>query len=375
MTDAFAVCGVIGHGNSATTRSAVDVEKGARRGRDDRRRSSGAALEQAAEAIIQSRGLRHVPRGRQAGLAPAASIRATSRSGVRRRGPDAGLLPGPRARACSEVWCPTAPGVLSALGGLIADIKNDFISTVYYSISAARAAAPEGDFDRPRAPRAPPGCRRAGICRPATFQPGPPTCATRANPSRSRWCSSWTGSRRATSARIAAAFHAQHERLYGQARRHGAGQIVSLRLVVLGTAPKPSSRAADGASRRARAGEADRGVPRRRLSATCRSIARADSGARASSSPAPASWRRSDCTTCVPDGLHRRGRRLRQHPPVARASEGSTAMAIDQVTLQIFANHARRPPRAWRSRCSARRTRPSSRRPRTSPPASPRPTA
>ena len=39
-----------------------------------------------------------------------------------------------------EVVVPPTPGVLSALGGLIADLKNDFIKTVYVDLDAGRAA-------------------------------------------------------------------------------------------------------------------------------------------------------------------------------------------------------------------------------------------
>ena len=36
-----------------------------------------------------------------------------------------------------NIIVPTVPGVLSAFGGLIADIKNDFIRTVYLDLSTA----------------------------------------------------------------------------------------------------------------------------------------------------------------------------------------------------------------------------------------------
>ena len=62
--------------------------------------------------------------------------------------------------------------------------------------------------------------------------------------------------------------------------------------------------------------------------------------------------------------LRRHGRRQRQHR--SRAG-GVTAMKVDKVTLQILANHCAPRPRAWPTRCTARRIRPSSRRPRTSP--------
>ena len=43
----------------------------------------------------------------------------------------------------THVVVPTTPGVLSALGGLIADIKNDFIKTVYLDLEPEAIARSE----------------------------------------------------------------------------------------------------------------------------------------------------------------------------------------------------------------------------------------
>ena len=40
-----------------------------------------------------------------------------------------------RELGMASVLVPTTPGVLSALGGLVADVKNDFILTVYAPLS------------------------------------------------------------------------------------------------------------------------------------------------------------------------------------------------------------------------------------------------
>src|SRR5260370_38984405 len=47
-----------------------------------------------------------------------------------------------------QVLTPSAPGVASALGGRVADVKNDFISTAYYPLSAAELPRLKADFDR-----------------------------------------------------------------------------------------------------------------------------------------------------------------------------------------------------------------------------------
>ena len=41
---------------------------------------------------------------------------------------------------------PTTPGVLSALGGLIADLKSDFIKTLYADLDVATAAVIRTEF-------------------------------------------------------------------------------------------------------------------------------------------------------------------------------------------------------------------------------------
>ena len=45
-----------------------------------------------------------------------------------------------RELGMKEVVVPTTPGVLSALGGLVGEIKNDFISTVYVDLTRAPSA-------------------------------------------------------------------------------------------------------------------------------------------------------------------------------------------------------------------------------------------
>ncbi len=46
-----------------------------------------------------------------------------------------------RALNVRNLLVPTTPGVLSALGGLIADTKNDFVRTTYYPLDRACLAS------------------------------------------------------------------------------------------------------------------------------------------------------------------------------------------------------------------------------------------
>ena len=119
MTDAFAVCGVIGHGNIGYDAVAVDVEKA--------RAAVGTIAGEARPRARSGRrshhpggGLGHVPRGRQARLAPGHRPARLHAAGVRRRRTDAGLLPGARTRhapgadprprrACSRRWADWSP--------------------------------------------------------------------------------------------------------------------------------------------------------------------------------------------------------------------------------------------------------------------------
>ena len=51
-----------------------------------------------------------------------------------------------RELGMQEVVVPTTPGVLSALGGLIADLKSDFIKTLYADLDVATAAVIRTEF-------------------------------------------------------------------------------------------------------------------------------------------------------------------------------------------------------------------------------------
>src|SRR5262249_6157376 len=125
---------------------AVDVEK-ARGAVATIAGKVGRGLEQAAEAIIQ---VAVSGMYREVG-------KLASRQGIDPRdftllafggaGPSPGGFPAPEL-GMRRVLIPTAPGVLSALGGLVADVKNDFISTAYYPLSSGELHRLKADFDR-----------------------------------------------------------------------------------------------------------------------------------------------------------------------------------------------------------------------------------
>ena len=312
MTDAFAVCGVIGHGNIGYDAVAVDVEK-ARAAVGTVAAKLGRGLEQAAEAIIQ---VAVSGMYREVG-------KLASRQGIDPRdftllafggaGPMLGCFLA-RELGMRQVLIPTAPGVLSALGGLVADVKNDFISTAYYPLSAAELPRLKADFDQSRAPRHRLDHRRAEVRR-----------SLRAAARRRHALSgAIVRDRGAAAARLDRGGRlAAHRRglpcaarpplrpqlrrgadLPGQPAHGGGGHLAAA--AVSGAA---------AAQRLARARQADRGLPRRRLAYRA-ALPAGRPGTRASSRQ-PLRRGAGGYDDLRAGRLHRRGRRVRQHSPVA----------------------------------------------------------
>jgi len=236
MTDAFAVCGVIGHGNMGYDAVAVDAEK-ARAAVATIAPRLGRGLEQSAEAIIQ---VAVSGMYREVG-------KLASRQGIDPRGftllafvgagPMLGCLLA-RELGIGQVLIPTAPGVLSALGGLVADVKNDFISTAYYPLSAGELPRLKADFDqlaRRAAAWITEEQKFAGsyVLQPAADMRYLGQSFEIEVPLELDWIVSGEHER------IASAFHAQHDRLYGHSSPGTPVHMVSLRMVVVGASPQP----------------------------------------------------------------------------------------------------------------------------------------
>ena len=137
-----------------------------------------------------------------------------------------------------EVVIPRVPGVLSAFGGLIADIKNDFIRTVYLDLDAASLPDIQAGFAELRA-------RAMAWIREEHGYDGPVTLLHSADmryrgqsyeidtPIEAGWIDG------GDTAAMAAAFHRAHERVYEHADDKAPVQVINLRLIVVGTPPKP----------------------------------------------------------------------------------------------------------------------------------------
>ena len=138
-----------------------------------------------------------------------------------------------------DVVVPATPGVLSALGGLIADLKNDFIKTVYLDLDEAGAA--NSIREELTALRA----RGARWLHEEQGYSGEPEFLCSAD-MRYRGQSFEVETdldamaiRDGDLEACAEAFHAAHQRLYFHSDREAPVQIINLRLVAVGRTLKP----------------------------------------------------------------------------------------------------------------------------------------
>jgi N-methylhydantoinase A len=237
ITDAFAVCGLVGHSELGYNAIRLDVAA-ARAVVGELAARLGRSPEDTAEAIIQiavSGMFSHV-----SGL--------TSRFGIDLRefsllafggaGPMLGSFLG-RELGTAEIVVPMTPGVLSALGGLIADLKNDFIKTVYLDLDGAALATIRDEFailERRalswlREDQGYAGTHTIQLSAEMRFRGQSFEIETALEPAL------FAG---AEPRAMAEAFRAEHRRIYGHADPDAAIQVIGLRLVVSGRTEKPS---------------------------------------------------------------------------------------------------------------------------------------
>ncbi len=144
-----------------------------------------------------------------------------------------------RELSMQEVVVPTTPGVLSALGGLIADLKSDFIKTLYADLGAATAAIirtefeilKDGAVEWLRRDQGYDGAYALTYSAELRYRGQSFEIDTALDPDTIAACDV---------AAMAASFHREHERVYGHADPHAAIQVISLRLVISGKTAKPA---------------------------------------------------------------------------------------------------------------------------------------
>jgi len=233
VTDAMAVCGWLGHSEMAYGQLDMNVDR-AREAVGDLAAKLGRGVEETAQAILD--------------IAISEMFveveKLSSRAGVDLR--DFALMPfgggGPmlgaflaRELGMPRVVAPRRPGVVSALGGLVADLKGDFIRTVFADLDAARLPQLQAHFkalaDEGRAWLAAQGhdgaieLRLSGDMRYAgqsyeievALEPD--------------WLSDLD--------RLTDAFHETHRRIYDFHDAEGRIEMVNLRLSAVGAGPKP----------------------------------------------------------------------------------------------------------------------------------------
>ncbi len=236
ITDAMAVCGFLGHAPLAYDAIAMDLAK-AEAVIAELARKLGRSSSETAEAIVQV----------AISEMFAEVNKLIARYGVDLR--DFTLLPfggaGPmlgcflaRELGIARIMVPHRPGVVSALGGLIADIKSDFIRTVFLpadpsSLSALRAAFTELETRAEIWLRKDHGFEGASVVNLSAEMRYQGQSFEIEVPLERSWIE--TGD----FAAIKAAFHRRHAAIYEFSDEGAEMQIVNLRLVIIGATARP----------------------------------------------------------------------------------------------------------------------------------------
>ena len=393
ITDAFAVLGYIGQFELDNSAISIDADK-ARAAVGSVARRIGRSTEETAQAIVDIA---------VSGMYVEVS-KLISRDGIDHRefamqafggaGPMLACFLA-RELGMTHVVIPPTPGVLSALGGLIADVKSDFIATVFLDLDddamalvrdtcaelesrAVRWLCEEHGYD---------GEYRLVYSADMRYRGQSYEIETELDPS---------DVAQGNAAGIAEAFHRRHEQVYEHADREAPVQVINLRMVIVGASPKPDFPESRTGGRHTGAGAAPRRVHGRGDAA--RAAVRARGPRPRPPLRGPRGRRPERLHHLRPGGTRRQGGRLRKPDTDSRGDfrvrrpltaadsgirgkhpQGTSAGANPWPSIaspcRSSPTTAPRRPRAWRTRCSAPRTRPSSRRPRTSPPVSPASTA
>lgn len=236
ITDAFAVMGILGQSDLGYNSVSLDRDA-ARRAIATLAEQLDKTVEQTAEAIIRV----------STSSMYAGTSRLISRFGIDPR--TFTLLPfggaGPmlacylaRALNMPHVTVPLTPGVLSALGGLIADIKNDFVKTTYYELNDETLALLADDAKALEVQARAWMVDQIGSSESA----GLTITGDMRYRGQSFEIETSLSPEVIASGNVAAireAFHQEHKRLYGHSDDEAGIQIVALRLVISAVTPKP----------------------------------------------------------------------------------------------------------------------------------------
>jgi N-methylhydantoinase A len=297
ITDAFAVLGLLGAGQLGYGAVTIDLES-AKRAVESLTQRLGLSLMETAESII------HVS---ISGMYLEVS-KLLSRHGADPRtfallafggaGPMTACLLA-RDLGLKKIIVPITPGVLSAYGGLIADIRNDFISTVFVDLDVnglrvlddAAKELENKALDWLHKDQGFEGEAQLLFSADMRYLGQSYEIETAIN--RGHFRSGVVAS-------IAELFHAEHERVYGHYDKEAPVQLVNLRLVVSATVPKPALSTFESTEEPAvPTGQVDIFLDGEHQSASLYARATLNSG---QSFEGPAIIQQEDCTTVIPSG-------------------------------------------------------------------------
>ncbi|OUJ11513.1 hydantoinase/oxoprolinase family protein [Acetobacter okinawensis] len=235
ITDAFAVCGFLG--NATLGYSAVTIDRElARQAIEPLAKQLDRSIEQTAEAII------HIALSSMySGISALVSrfgidLGAFACLAFGGAGPMMGCLLA-RDLKMKETLIPPTPGVLSALGGLIADLKNDFVSILYRDLDENCLPEINDHFNRLEV-------QALDWLRNEQAHDGEYEIIFSAD-MRYRGQSfeletpvDIQALRRGDITELARAFHHEHKKVYGHADTGADLQLIALRLIIVGQTPK-----------------------------------------------------------------------------------------------------------------------------------------
>ena len=297
-TDAFAILGYIGQFDIGYSAIDVDVEK-SRSAMESIAKRLELSVEETAQAIIDIS-----VSGMYMEVSKLISRYAIDpREFVMQAFGGAGPMMGcflAKELGLGKVIVPSTPGVLSALGGLIADIKNDFISTVFLELAESEISGIQSGFAHLRE-QAVTWLREeqgytgdfkliyAGDMR---YRGQAFELETTLN---------WEDLKAGNLRELAESFHLEHEKVYEHCDREAPVQIVNLRLVIVGESPKPVFTWKEPVHKLA----ASQGIVDVFIAGKLEKIPlyQREHMSSGDTLDGPAVVAQSDCTTCVPPGI------------------------------------------------------------------------
>lgn len=297
ITDAFAVSGFLGHHDLAYNSVALDMEK-ARAAMATVAEPLGLSLEETAEAIIQVAISGMYMETNKLVARYGVDIRDFALVTFGGAGPMLGCFLAKELKM-GRVVIPTTPGVTSALGGLVADIRNDFVRSLFATMDDFTPHMPE-TFDGLRA-------QALAWLREEQHHEGAHTLHPSADmrysgqsfeievPLETEWLEA--GNKEA----ILDAFHRRHEEVYAFCDEGAEVQIMNLRLVVAGEIEKPELKdlpSGSGPAAPVREIEVWFGGARRTAP-----LYERDTLLAGQTLSGPAVIAQSDTTSCIPDGF------------------------------------------------------------------------